>query len=87
MRPGDSALVHEIRQIVGEALDGERALAPGRLSMAAGIHGQHAKVLCKERNLMDEVGRVLAVSVQQDQRFPRARLGTVQSDVHGLIPW
>ena len=87
MRALNSMLIHKIAQIERKLFQRKRRAAPRRLPMPARINGNHAKMLRKRRNLMNEIRSILAVSMQQNQRLARSGLRIRKTNVHARPPF
>ena len=77
-------LVHEGQQVVGELGDGKGGGSPGRFSVPPGVHGINGEVPGKFRDLVDEIGAVFSVAVEQQERRTTPLLSVKQFHVHGL---
>ena len=80
-------LVQEVQQVLGKLGHGEGGLAPGGLSMAPGVDGIDRVVEGKGPHLVDKIGTVLPVAVEEEQGRPAALLDIAHGDVRhrGLL--
>ena len=74
--------VQKVLQVLGELLQGEGCLPPGRTPVPPGIQGDDPIMGGKGLHLVLKIGVVLSVSVEQDQGEALPHLLVVQRDIH-----